>query len=393
MSHKAAELRAEKTRMQAEADAAEVEYHRIRFSAGVPGPGADALVTEEGAQFPQPDPQPIITRFAALEDEVRGIEEQVADYNARLALLQGQQAQLRLLNQPRAKDATDEVDRDLTEMEQLELRTEIARRALDTAAREAEEARAMKLQIEQSLSVLAERLDMLPAPLNPAAAAAAVSPEVAEDEEIAASILQEDADAMPSAWAKSVHSKAVSAARKLQQLMRVIDPTAAAAALHAAAGRLQHGDPALQLTSGRGSSRGGFRSAEGEDGEYDTKEFEEQSPSARAPAMSASASAEAAEADAQADRRMDATIDSLILKNEWSIRVSRPDEEGVTRPHKAITGKALSEAVAAFEKTWKDVSSGITPSAASFSPSHAMAPVRASTGASLAHIASHTGGS
>lgn len=407
MSHKAAELRAEKTRMQAEADAAEAEFHRVRFAAGVPGPGPDALVTEEGAQFPQPDSHPIISRFSQLEDEVRGIEEQVADYNARLALLQAQQAQLRALNQPRAKDVSDEADQDLNAIESLRLRAEVARRAMDTANREGDEARAMKLQLEQSLTVLAERLEMFPAPMNPAAAAAAVSPEVAEDEEIAMSILADEAELLPTPWARGIHAKAVAAARKLQQLMRVIDPTAAAAALHTAAERLQGAEATPRLGSASSPSRGAFiadrgfgataRSSGGKAGEeseeaYDTGEFDDGSGAAAAAeggAGSGSAAAAAAAAappspshatmpseEKEADRRMDATIDSLILKNEWSIRVSRPDDEGVTRPHRAITGKALNEAVAAFEKTWKDVSSGL--------------PVAHATAAPHPHVSTHS---
>lgn len=51
--------------LQAEADAAEAEYHRVRFAAGVAGPSGEAVVTEEGAQFPLPEPEPIIAMWVS----------------------------------------------------------------------------------------------------------------------------------------------------------------------------------------------------------------------------------------------------------------------------------------------------------------------------------------
>jgi hypothetical protein len=44
--------------------------------------------------------------------------------------------------------------------------------------------------------------------------------------------------------------------------------------------------------------------------------------------------------EVEQDRKMDATIASLIVKNEWSIRV-RPGSSGPSRPVKAISGRAL----------------------------------------------------
>ena len=49
-----------------------------------------------GAAFFPPDPEAIIQRFAKLEDEVSHIEEQLADYSQRQAVLLQQQAALRL---------------------------------------------------------------------------------------------------------------------------------------------------------------------------------------------------------------------------------------------------------------------------------------------------------
>ena len=74
----------------------------------------------------------------------------------------------------------------------------------------------------------------------------------------------------------------------------------------------------------------------------------------------AAAAAVALSDENESDRRLEATIESLIVKNEWSIRV-RPGS-GATR--KTISGKVLNEAVQAFEKTWKDVGSGAFSAAA-----------------------------
>lgn len=71
-------------------------------------------------------------RFAKLEDEVRNIEDQLADYSQRLSLLQQQQAALRALNQPRAKDLMDEEEE--TEGSVVDTKTaraDVAKRALE----------------------------------------------------------------------------------------------------------------------------------------------------------------------------------------------------------------------------------------------------------------------
>ena len=70
------------------------------------------------------------------------------------------------------------------------------------------------------------------------------------------------------------------------------------------------------------------------------------------------ASASSADAENESDRRLEATIESLIVRNEWSIRVRPGSGAGSSRPVKSISGKLLSEAVQAFEKTWRDVGSG-----------------------------------
>jgi len=59
----------------------------------------------------------------------------------------------------------------------------------------------------------------------------------------------------------------------------------------------------------------------------------------------------------ETDRRLDATIDSLVVKNEWSIRV-RPGSSGGSRPVKAISSKILTDASSAFNETFKQINLG-----------------------------------
>lgn len=351
--HEAAELRSEKIRVQAEADAAETEYHRVRFAAGVPGPGPDGVVTEEGQQFPPPDPRPIVDRFAQLEDEVKQIEEQLADYARRLNALQQQKNALIVANQPRAIDNLDEEDVDITALETLANRSEIAKRALEGATREYEVARAMKLQLEQSITVLYDRLTLLSATTN--MNNIPVTPELAEGDGIVTAVLEEYKSKLPTLWCTQLHENTVTAVTRLQSLMRSIDPVAATAALHEALKVLQH---SIHRTS---METGGQLTA-GSDESYDSKDFEADVSTTGAVHSSASVqeSTHATSIDAEemeTDRRLDATIDSLVVKNEWSIRV-RPGSSGGSRPVKAISSKILTDASSAFNETFKQINLG-----------------------------------
>lgn len=374
LSQEASDLRAEKIRVQAEADAAESEFHRVRFAAGVPGPGPEAGATEEGAPFAPPEPEPIIHRFAKLEDEVNQIEEQLADYSQRQTVLQQQLAALRAQNQPRAKDRQDEEDLDVALTMRLGERTEVGKRALEAATRELDVARGLKLQLDQSVSVLRDRVQLLALPPPPAADAAgadAALPEIAECEGISAALLAADYAGLPSPWCRGLHKKALDAVQTLQLLMRAIDVAAAAAALRSATAYLQQGSsasagaPAAALAGADGGSGGGdfgdaAASLAGAAGSRLSLGGGGGSSGGAEGGEDAAAAAVALSDENESDRRLEATIESLIVKNEWSIRV-RPGS-GATR--KTISGKVLNEAVQAFEKTWKDVGSGAFSAAA-----------------------------
>ena len=376
LSQEASDLRAEKIRVQAEADAAESEFHRVRFAAGVPGPGPEAGATEEGAPFAPPEPEPIIHRFAKLEDEVNQIEEQLADYSQRQTVLQQQLAALRAQNQPRAKDRQDEEDLDVALTVRLGERTEVGKRALEAATRELDVARGLKLQLDQSVSVLRDRVQLLALPPPPAADAAgadAALPEIAECEGISAALLAADYAGLPSPWCRGLHTKALDAVQTLQLLMRAIDVAAAAAALRSATAYLQQGSSASA-----GAPAAALAGADSGSGGGGAADFAASAASLAGTAGSrlslgggggsggaeggedAAAAAVALSDENESDRRLEATIESLIVKNEWSIRV-RPGS-GATR--KTISGKVLNEAVQAFEKTWKDVGSGAFSAAA-----------------------------
>ncbi|RYG56122.1 hypothetical protein EON66_03675 [archaeon] len=178
-----AEVRARKMRVQAEADAAEAEFNRIRFAAGVQQAAAPGSPTtgdassrtltvkssgaigsapdaEEGAseldRFAEPRPDVIIARFATLEMEMKQIAEQVTDYRLRLHALQQRYDYLQAAKQPRARDASDEVDTDILVMDTLQKRADVAKRAADTARAELRNAESIKMQLHQSLLVLSE---------------------------------------------------------------------------------------------------------------------------------------------------------------------------------------------------------------------------------------------
>lgn len=150
-----------KNQAQIEADAAESEFHALRVAAGVQ---AEPAQQHPGGAYPLPDPEPIIARFVALEDDVGRIDEQLADATGRLSMLQARQAAIRVLAQPKAVDAADEEDTNRDEIEQLLAKGEATRRAVESMQREQEIARATKLRVEQAILVLSECvLNNLPA--------------------------------------------------------------------------------------------------------------------------------------------------------------------------------------------------------------------------------------
>lgn len=225
----------------------------------------------------------------------------------------------------------------------------------------------MKLQLEQSITVLTERLAQLSLP------PAMTSPALAEGDSVASSILSTYAASLPTPWCASVERKTAAAVHTLQQLMRAIDPAAAASALAGASAALQASIDRDRSDSAVSSPRPHLHDAHhpgaaasnnvGEDSnDYSRDNFEESAASGSAESGGNNDTSNASVMES--DRRLEATIESLVVKNEWSIRV-RPGSSGASRPVKAISGKVLGEAVAAFEKTWKDIGSGaVNPDAA-----------------------------
>jgi len=385
LSSEAAALRAEKIRAQADADAAEAEFNTVRHAAGVAEPDGDdgagggaaaAAAAAAGGDddaaanaFTPPETAPILARFNALGDEMRSIEEQIIDYNSRVAVLTGQLGVLRRLAEPRARDEEDEAERDVAAVPALRERAAVARRSLEAAAREAEDGHDLRMKVEQSVAVLAERLANFAPPYLGAGAGgggaggggAGATPAQAETDAMAMALLAEAGRAAPTAWARGVHARLTGAVRSLTALMRVMDPAGTSAALGRAHARLALAmgaspDDVAAVTSfapagGAGAPAGGSEGGaaasaaaggaprdDGEGGGEDAGEGDDGG-------------------EVEQDRKMDATIASLIVKNEWSIRV-RPGSSGPSRPVKAISGRALAEAVQAFERTWKEASAG-----------------------------------
>lgn len=409
LSQEAAELRAERVRAQADADQSEKEYTRIRVSAGIVIP-ADAETThvldatspvastmggttqglplamgagegDEDAQpgsFITPDPLPIIVRFNTLEEEMRQVEDQLADYNIRYSTLQQQMALLRGLAEPRAKDERDEEDKDLSELQALRDRIVLARRGLESG-RESDDVHQLRVQLEQSVTVLMERMEGIPAPLMAMAARHRMSPEEAEVMALAFADLDTLRESHASVWSRTLHDRIVGAIRHLHTVMRALDSTAAGAAMDKAQVALarhlagESHEAALGSTSRSAAASGGDGStAMGQGGGPGSRGSRSAAGGGDAIGLDGTAAEaeEEAAAAVEADRRIDATIESMIVKNEWSIRVrpgSGADKKaggstskgGASGGSKAISGRALAEAVQAFEKTWKDVSSGV----------------------------------
>lgn len=271
------ELRNEKLRVQALADAAEAAFHRVRFAAGVsagaadagtggrdtgtaaavapPLPSGDAPAAQSGpppgasaADEPEhapPDPSPIISRFGSLEGELAHVEEALGDYRARLGVLTAQRAELEARREPRARDADDEYEGDASGFDALQQRVEAGRRTHDSARREADALRMLRLQLEQSVESLAERLAPLAAGgasgggggsgAVPCPPPQSVPPELAAADATSAALLRRAYAALPTAWCGALHERLAGSVTALQSLMRAMDvDEAAEAAVHAA---------------------------------------------------------------------------------------------------------------------------------------------------------------
>jgi hypothetical protein len=360
-------LRMEKLTVVAEADQLEAEFASIRFAAG----GRDAAAEGSGSgskdeeSFVRPDPEPVINRLAQLEEELQSIDETLRENVALLQIQQQQRGVLSVIKQPRAADALDEVDREVDVYVRLQGRTDDAKRAHEAAHRDVESSRSMRLHLEQSLASLSDRVAALPS-----LAAPAPNTQAERAFEQALGELEGAIESLPSAWARSQSRLAHSLMRKLHKLVQVVDPAASAAGAVAACeawGRSEVGAAAVAArpvegggagagSAGAGAGAGSSAAAALEDGARGGEGDDELTAEERAARDAAAAEEEAEEVKAQAetDKRIDATIESLLVQNEWSVRV-RPGSSGPTRPFKNITGKSMTEAVAAFERTWRGV--------------------------------------
>ena len=345
-------LRQEKMSAQAEADGLEAEFAAIRFAAGVrvdsalAAAAAAAAAADEPFAEPKPEPGPIVARFAQLEEEIHSIESTLAENMQLLALQQQQLSVLGVLKQPRARDAADEADRDVEVLEALQKRVEDAKRSTGGVTRDLETSRSLRLHLEQSLSDLGGRLRALP-PVD--AHHQATPAELAWER--AAGELEASADALPTGWARDMARKTVAVARHMHQLRGAVNPNAAASGAVAAAAAWERSELGAAASAARppeaatlfASERGTAPRAEGEGEEAEAE------PTAEELAENAANAAR----EAATEKLLEATVESLIVSNEWSVRV-RPGSSGPTRPSRNITGKALTDAVAAFERTWRD---------------------------------------
>jgi hypothetical protein len=331
------------------------------------GPSAAESVDGDGAaaaapsSFDPPDPSLIIERFAQLEDEMRGIDDIIAESAKRISLLQQQQSVLAVIAQPAARDARDEAAREVEIFQVHKARTEAARRTLESSSRELSTARSLKLHLEQSIANIAARLASIPAPSVYAAGDAEKDLERTLDE-VGASVY-----ALPTAWARSQAASALESVRKFHALFVAVDGVAAERAAERTNAVWERTEPGRAAAAARPPDNGEKeRRAREAAAAADAKAQAEREAledaldegvavpgaalavDAPAPALDFDPEVEAAN-----EARLSATIHSLVVSNEWSIRV-RPGSSGPTRPNRNISGKALSEAVAAFERTWRD---------------------------------------
>ncbi len=376
-------LRAEKIRVQAEADASESEFQQLCFAAGVPistlngpsitdvatDPGTTAAGAQPGSQAPPeefvpPDPSIIVDRFAQLDQDMGVIRDVIAEHSARLALLQQQQGVLNALAQPLAKDSSSssssagaaEVKSDEIEvMNSLLKRIESMKRSLQSSTGELEKARSIKLHLEQSLSNLNGRVGSLVMPT--------ISSGLESEERFGVTVDEMDTavDSLPTSWARQQASTVTSLVRKFHLLMLAIDGDVAGTCAVRMSDKWERSALGTEAVSKRpvdDGSKAAARAAAVAAALAKAQEDAEDAEDAGQAFIPAPIQAPEPEVmiDAEEARvmeeKLNATIESLIVSNEWSIRV-RPGASGsaVTRN---ISGKALTEAVAAFEKTWRD---------------------------------------
>jgi len=203
MGDEANEYRAERARVQAEADSAEAAYVKLKIVSGVataaagealraatspgrPSPrdggvaaaaaaaaavaatgsviAGDTLASvaegdEDGHLHPtpayaEPEPDAVVMRIGQLNTDISTISAQCVDYRARLRALRSRHALLQAAKQPKARDAKDEADSDLTRMDTLSRRQVQGKRALEAVRLEGREAEHIKIQMQQSINIL-----------------------------------------------------------------------------------------------------------------------------------------------------------------------------------------------------------------------------------------------
>jgi len=362
-------LRSEKMAAQTEADQLEAEFNAIRFAAGGREQATNALSPggkkEEAEDFTRPDPEPIIMRLAQLEEELVAIDDTLRENNSLLSIQTKQRGVLSVIKQPKARDASDETDKDLEQFERLESRILEAKRQQEGSQRDLEVARFAKLHLEQSISNLFDRVNALP--IHDVRAPNSRSQQIFNRTMTELEGLSEQ---LPSPWSRNQARRAAFLMQKFATLLHLTDPDSAVQ------GAIQAGEAweksflgrqALSTRTEEDSLVNEEKGAEGENGE--DKNNEKAAAAAAAEETRSDApgedddegekedlppAADAEKAAADKEKLMEATIESLLVSNEWSVRV-RPGSSGPSRPYRNISGKNLGEAVAAFERTWRGV--------------------------------------
>jgi hypothetical protein len=82
------------------------------------------------------------------------MENTVADYSTRLKALKLRHTYLQVAKQPKARDAKDEFDTDVSKLDTLTRRQEAAKRAAEAAKADAMEAEHIKIHLQQSIDQL-----------------------------------------------------------------------------------------------------------------------------------------------------------------------------------------------------------------------------------------------
>ena len=177
LAQQAANVRAERSKAFADADAAESLYNELRFAAGLPALKSPKISSDDAeATFTPPEAGDIITRYTKLDSELEQVrynsasdandvtvrvphisvqmDNEIVDYSTRLKALRQRHATLLVAKQPKARDAKDELDTDISRMNAFARRQETARRAVEAAKAELAEASGVKIQIQQTVDLL-----------------------------------------------------------------------------------------------------------------------------------------------------------------------------------------------------------------------------------------------